>query len=269
MSKHIHISLSVLLLSLLQACGGDSDKGPKPAPPATAGPAATNSAASNVGTFSAKFVPTEQKRSILLSTSSQSMSAGELDQTDTGAILRIGSTTLSGSPKTVDIAGDTHFALGRWVKGTVTSSTGADTLTGEDFGSYHYLAYNALKELPTSGKFECTTVAATGPTTGSSVAKVGSASGTASVSFDSSGAAVQGKMKVGTAGESAEVDLSTHIRKAGSMSVIGQYFGSGPGAAITLAAQGSSDPALSLGYRARMADGSLYIGVARLTCTRK
>jgi hypothetical protein len=53
------------------------------------------------------------------------------------------------------------------------------------------------------------------------------------------------------------------------MSVLGQYFGSGPGAAVALATQGSSDPALSLGYRTRMAGGSLYIGVARLTCIRK
>jgi len=269
MRKYIHLSVSILLLSLLQACGGDSDDDSNPVAGAAAGPTATGPGASNVGAFTAKFVPTEKKRSILLSMSSQSISPEALEQADNGAMLRLGSTTLSGPHKTVDIAGDAQFALGRWVNGTVTQSTGAETLTGEDFRSYHYLAYNALKELPTSGNFECATVAATAPTTNSSAARVGSASGTASISFGTSGAAVQGKIQVRAAGESAEVDLSTHIKAVAHMSIMGAFFGSGPGAAVTLASQGNSDPALSIGYRARMPGGALYLGVARLTCTRK
>lgn len=269
MRKHIHLPPSVLILALLQACGGGDDGDGEPAASTAVGRGASGTAASNAGAFSAKSVPTGQKRSILLSLSLQSVSPENLEQADDGAIVRIGSTTFSGSPKTVDIAGDVHFALGRWLKGTVTGSTGADTLTGEDFRSYHYLAYNALKELPTSGTHECTMVAGTAPTTNSSAASLGSASGSASVAFDANGAAVQGKMQVRAAGESTEVDLATHIKNAGQISLRGPFFGSGPGAAITLAAQGSADPALSVGYRAQMPGGALYLGVARFNCIRK
>lgn len=271
MKKCIPLFLPVAFIVLLQACGGDGSNGADPIASAAAVPTGAD-----LGAISARFVPSAKNRSMLFSAFRQIISPGAPEQADSGAMVRLGHTALSGIRQTVDIAGDTHFALGRWVRGTVTySSEGGkleddtDTLTGEDHRSYHYLVYNALAELPASGKFQCAVMAATAPTSDAPTGpKVGSGSGSASVSFDTSGAAIQGTMQVRAGGQSAEVDLSTHIDNAPSMLITGQFFANGAGAAVMLADQGSAAPGLAVGYRIRLPDGALYLGVARFACTR-
>ncbi|WP_159915766.1 hypothetical protein [Pantoea sp. 18069] len=271
MSIRILLSLSVLSLSLLQACGGDGGSGGDAAPAALTlnVPAAEEPAAADIGAVSARFVANENARSILLSKSAQSIgSAVPTEQADSGAMVRIGSKTLSGDHQTVDIAGDAHFALGRWVKGTLTRDTETVTLQGQDHESYHYIVYNRLAALPLDGQLQCESVAATAPTALSDThQKLGSASGSASVSFDPSGAVIQGTMQVHAGAQSASVDLSTAIQHPPAVSATGRMFANGPGAAIVLANLGDAVPGLVVGYRAQLPGGDLYLGVARFTCT--
>lgn len=268
MSKHIHLFLSVLLLSLLQACGGGSgDDRADAAPPAAKGLAAADT---DICTISARFVPKETRRFMLFSAYNQSILRGESEQIDSGAMVRLGTATLSGSRQTVDIAGDAHHALGRWLKGTVTDSSGTKTLNGDNHLSYHYLAFNGVTALPTSGQAECKTVATTAPTANSGRhAKVGSASGTSSLSFSARGATARATIQVRVGGESAPLALSAEITDVDSTSFTGLLLAQGPGAALMLADQGSPIPGLVMGYRAQLPGGTFYTGVARLSCTGK
>ena len=270
------ILLSLSLLSLLQGCGGDGDSSGEAGPGGLGltAPAAAEPTAAAIGSVTARFVPGKNSRYLLLSKFMQSVGrADDAEQADSGAIVRLGSNSLFGAQQTVDVAGDAHFALGRWLKGTLTQTSEppkTSTLTGTDQDSYHYLAYNRLAELPTSGQIQCTTVAATAPTALTDAAvKTGSASGTASVSFDASGAAIKGTLQVRAGADNATVDLSTQIEEAASMSITGLLFGNGRGAGMVLADQGNNVPALVVAYRADFPGGALYNGVARFTCTNK
>ncbi|MCD2514103.1 hypothetical protein [Comamonas endophytica] len=263
MNQCTRVSLSVLLLALLQACGGGGGEDGPASPAATAGLAP----AVDTGKVSAKFVPKEKKRFMLFARGLEVFSAGESEQADSGAMVRLDEYTLSGSRQTADISGDTHYALGRWVRGTVTGSSRTDTLTGTDNNAYHYLVYNSLAKLPASGQLRCTSVAATTPTNFyASARNAGSASGSADVSFDTDGAGVQGALQLQVDAGSATVDLHTRIRSAGSMPITGRMLAQGPGAAIALADQGSATPALVVGYKAQLPGGNLYSGVARFAC---
>jgi len=257
MLKHILLSLSVL--TLLQACGGDSD--------GDDGPRGSKSSAP----VSARFGGNENARSLLLAKDAQSFgSAVPTEQADNGAMVRIGSKTLSGARQTLDIAGDAHFALGRWVKGTLTRDNETVTLQGKDHESYHYIVYNRLAALPLEGQLKCKSVAATTPTSASDTQrKVGLPSGSANVSFDANGAAVQGTLQLNSGNDSASVSLSTKIQDPTSMSVTGRMFANGPGAAVVLANQGDAVPGLVVGYRVHLPGGEPYIGVARFVCSRK
>lgn len=271
MNKRILLSLPVLSLSLLQACGGGGS-GDDDANPAAFGQqaAATGQPAANTGSVSARFLSNENTRYLLLSPRMQSLGRGTpSEQADSGAMVRMGSKSLSGSHQTVDIAGNAHFALGRWLKGTLTSSSETYALDGKDHESYHYIVYNSLTELPTEGRLQCTTVAATAPTALSDThEKLGAASGSTSVSFDNSGAAIQGSVQVRVGAQSAAVDLSRSITEVHQVAVKGLMFANGAGAAMTLTDQGTGIPGLVVGYRAQLPGGTLYNGVARFECTR-
>lgn len=148
MTKHILLSLSILSLALLQACGGgDSNDGNADTAALNTTPAAAQAqapAAADIGTVSAKFVPNDNTRYMLFAIGSQSMGSGvPSEQADSGAMVRLGSSSLSGAQQTADIAGDTHFALGRWLKGTVTKGDDTRTLDGGNQSSHHCMPTTA------------------------------------------------------------------------------------------------------------------------------
>jgi len=218
---------------------------------------------------SSKFVANDNMRAMLIAPSQQSSTRDkDFEQADSGAVVRLGSTSLSGAHQTVDIAGDAHFALGRWVRGTVSRTTGSTTLDGKDTDSYHYLAYNGLAELPNTGELQCTIQAATAPTAlFDNNATVGTVSGSARISLDDDGAHINGTLQVSAGAESATLNLDHDLDDPTGISSKGQLYGSGPGTAVGLADQGNAVPGLVVWYRAQLPGGSRYNGVARLTCT--
>lgn len=266
MNERICFSISVLFLSLLQACGGGSGGEASPEAPAAE---AEKLAAEDMGSVAARFAAGENTRIILLSSGVQSFGAGNpAEQIESGAMVRLASASLSGTRQTVDISGDEHFALGRWLRGTVSTSSGDYTLDGKDPRSFHYIAYNRLAELPVKGQLQCSAVAATAPTALSGTQeKLGSATGSATVSFDANGAATQGTMQVRVGAETVSVSLATTIVSPTALSITGHMLANGPGAAVVLAGQGGEVPALVVGYKAQVSNGSYYTGVARFACT--
>jgi hypothetical protein len=76
----------------------------------------------------------------------------------------LNSNVLSGTSATKDISGDANFAIGRWAAATVITASGADTLTGNDNKAYHYLVFNTLSALPTTGSATCDAGVFTAPT---------------------------------------------------------------------------------------------------------
>src|SRR5687768_17426300 len=105
-----HLVLSVLSLSLLQACGGggDGDVAPSPTPSATTpGDPPGASVYVNTGSVSANFERGAAARYVQLSIGAQifgRLTASE--QASSGAMVRLNDSTLTGSSGTREIRGD-------------------------------------------------------------------------------------------------------------------------------------------------------------------
>ena len=162
--KRNALLISALVLVLLQGCGGGGNDAPaspeQPAPaPSDAPPPETQGPLpllENDGSVSAPFVRTDRSRYMLISAGGSSFDAlTDAEQADSGAMTRLNATRLGGDSVTGEIAGDASFAMGRWVKGTVTGATGAETLTGGNDHSYHYAAYNIPASFPATGDYRC------------------------------------------------------------------------------------------------------------------
>lgn len=272
----------VAAMAALQGCGGGGHGGADAAgaitPPAsndavaTEVQAQTQAPTGDDGAVTARFAANENARYMLLAASSQSFGNKLTDsaQADSGAMTRLGANALSGASQTVNIAGDANFALGRWVSGTVTRSSGADTLTGDDAQSYHYVAFNGVAALPASGDVNCAGGVFTEPTyaAGSTTAdKKGSASGAASVTFGADGGSVQGSINVTVGGETVSVKLPAAITQASATQFAGSMLGGGAGTALTLADAGNGTYALVVAYTAQLQSGARYTGLARLACS--
>jgi len=278
MKNKIYLSLSLLSLSMLQACGGGSDSGGAGVAPMAAAPVASPAgatpppAAADSGSVSKAFVRSEGARYQLLGVGGQSfgvLSASE--QAASGAMTRLNDNTLTGQSATKEISGDESFALGRWVAGTVTRNSGAETLTGTDNRAYHYIALNSLKDFPKEARATtCDAGVFTTPTYvgGGSVAaaSTGVASGAATLVFDSEGAVVGGTVKV-SAGDAIEtVKLDVKVTSASATSISGRFLGGGSGAAIALGDHGSNAYVLAAGYAAILPSGARYTGIAKFRC---
>ncbi len=210
-------------------------------------------------------------RYLLLGVGAQSFGLlSQSEQAASGAMTRLNDNTLTGSSATKDINGDANFAIGRWTVGTVTRSSGAETLTGSDNRAYHYLALNELKSLPASGTPACDAGVFTSPTyvgggTGAAV-NSGAASGSSTLSFGSEGAAVTGSVKVTVGDAVGTVSFDTKVKSPSSTSVTGSFLSAGSGAGITLGDHGGGAYAIAVGYSAMLPSGARYMGVAKFRC---
>ena len=266
-----HLALSVLSLSLLQACGGggDGDSSAPASAPASGTPTSTP-AQTDSGSVSAKFVRGAAPRHAQLSVGTQTFGRlTESEQASSGAMVRLNDTTLSGSAVTQDISGDADFALGRWTAGTVTTKSGAQTLTGNR--AHHYVAFNTLDALPTSGSATCDAGVFTTPTSAtgaaaSTAASAAAASPATTVTFDDSGARVAGEMTVNAGGATAKVSLKATLDTPATTAVLGQFLNAGPGAAVQIGKHGAAGYSIVVGYIAEPKSGERYMGVALLRC---
>lgn len=282
-----HAFVLTLIAASLAACGGGGSSSPsdtavavntaKPADPVApvvpvvpAVPAATGE---NTGTVSARFVNGDNSRFIFTSIGLQSSGkASLLVQDASGAVSNIGSIVLTGNPSvTREISGDAAFAQGRWFKGSFSSISGATTLSGNN-ASAHYVAYNVLAALPASGTFTCdagtfTAPSYTGGTNVSSSGYFGTASGTASMSFDASGAKIALAIDASAGGSTGKVTASTAIASPASSSITGGYLSNGTGAQLMLGDGGAGRYLLIAAYKAQLANGANYQGVATFRCS--
>jgi hypothetical protein len=275
MNNKILLSLSLLSLGLLHACGGGgggSTGAPLALPPASAvSPAAPPPATADSGAVSAPFARGERARYQLFGVGSQSFGVlSQSEQAASGAMTRLNDVTLTGSSTTKEINGDANFAIGRWVAGTVTRSSGAETLTGADNRAYHYVALNELKALPETGSTTCDAGVFTRPTYvggGSGIAaNSGDAAGSATLAFGSEGGIVTGVVNLKVGDATGTVNFDTKVKSPSSTAITGGVLGGGAGAAIMLGDHGAKAYAIAVGYAATLPSGARYVGIAKFRC---
>ena len=274
-----------LIAASLAACGGGGGSSSpsdtavavntvKPADPvAPVVPAVPAATGENTGSVSARFVNGDNSRFIFTSIGLQSNGkASTLVQDTSGALSTIGSIVLTGNPSvTREISGDAAFAQGRWFKGAFSNSSGATTLSGNN-ASAHYVAYNVLAALPATGTLTCdagsfTAPSYTGGSSVSSTAHFGTASGNASLSFDASGAKVALAIDASAGGSTGKVSAATSMASAASSSITGGYLSNGTGAQLMLGDGGAGRYLLIAAYKAQLANGANYQGVATFRCS--
>lgn len=268
MTHRFSFVVAVLSLAMLQACGGggsDSSNTPhvdSPAPGTTAAP--TPIAAFNRGATARYQITSLGSQSFgVLSNSTQGAD---------GAMTVLNTTVLSGSTSVKEIGGDANHAMGRWAAGTVTTASGATTLTGTDNRSYHYIAFNAPTVFPTSGTLSCDAGAFTAPTytgggTVGSASNTGTATGSASLSFGATGATVGGSISVAANGSNGSALLTGSIAAPNNSSTTGAYFSNGSGVYTQIGNAGAGAYLVASSFAVVLANGSRYIGVARFRCS--
>lgn len=281
MKNKLLLISSLVSIALLQACGGGSGDGGETAAaaPATGGEPTTPSggttapapaANGNTGSVSAAFVAGSTPRYQLAGSGNQTF--GRLEpfvQASSGAMTTLGSTVLSGDSATKDIAGDATFAIGRWAAGTVTRSSGAETLTGIDNRAYHYVVVNAPSALPASGTKTCDAGVFTTPTAlGSGFADLtpAVAKGSAGLVFGADGAAITGAINVTVAGASGSAPLDISRVSGATVAITGSYLSSGAGAAVQLGDAGADAYFVAATYSVTLSNGKRYLGAAKFRC---
>ena len=267
MKKTLSFTLTAVSIALLQACGGGggSDAGNAPAAGGTGAATTTNT-----GSVTAAFNRGALARYQLTSVGSQSFGVLSTSVQDAaGALTTIDYNVLSGSTSVKEISGDATYAMGRWAAGTVTTSSGAATLTGTDNRAYHYIAINVPSAFPATGSLACSAGAFTSPTyTGGGVAgTTGTATGSATLIFGAGGATVGGSVNVTAAGNAGSVALSSSIATPTSASTTGAYFSNGTGAYTQIGDAGAGAYLVASSYAVTLANGSRYIGVAKFRCS--
>ena len=172
---------------------------------------------------------------------------------------------------TQEISGDATYAQGRWVQGTVTTASGGTTLTGTSNNAYHYVAFNQLAALPTTGAPSCADGRMTSPTyTGGGApgiaANSGTATATATLSFGATSTTITVSMAAQAGTSSGTVNGSTTITSPAQSGITGSYFGSGAGTQLTMGDGGAGKYIVASAYRVTLANGANYQGVATFLC---
>jgi hypothetical protein len=285
MKKPSHTSclvLPVLLAATLSACGGgssssDTQVAVNPALPTNpanpAHPVTPPAAGSDTGSVSAPFVQGLSTRYLLLAVASQSYGAlSSVTQDSAGALSEISGVSFSGTPAiTRDISGDAASAQGRWFTGTITRSSGATVMSGNN-ASAHYSVYNEVAVLPFTGAFQCDAGKFTAPsyTGGASVQPdgyFGTASGSATLSFGSAGAALAMTVDATAGGSNGKASGTGTISSPAMTAISGGFLGGSSGMLLALGDGGTGTYLVTGGYKVVLANGANYQGVATFRCS--
>jgi len=270
----LRFSPGILLLTLaLSACGGGSSSSDTPAvvnpPPPVTPPASSG----DTGSVSAAYVQGASPRYILMAVASQRTGIlTRVTQGSNGALSVIADSTFSGTPAiTREISGDASFAQGRWFSGTITNSTDATVLSGNN-ASAHYSVYNAVASLPTSGSLQCDAGSFTAPsyTGGTSVqpaAYFGTANGSASVVFGSSGAALTMTIDATAGGSTGRISGTGTLTRPDMSLIGGGFLGGDSGTLLALGDGGAGRYLVTGGYKVVLANGANYQGIATFHCS--
>lgn len=278
-----HLSLAAAVAITLVGCGGGGGSNPAPAaansstPPVTQTPVENKT--SNSGSVDAAFVSGSKPRFLFAGIAVQaSGNASPLTQASDGAVTVLGTYTLTGNPMAIqDISGNANYAQGRWNVGTATTgATTTDSMAGNSNSAYHYVVFNSLTALPTSGTMSCNAGKFTKPTyvgggtSPGSTGYVGTASGTAGVTFDGNGAHVNLTItNTGTgasAGSTGTANLSGNLPTAASNYIAGGLGGLGNGAMVSLGDAGNGSINVIASYTVVLANNNTYRGTAVFTC---
>jgi hypothetical protein len=278
--KMIFLLSTMLAISLaLPACGGGGGGG---AVSSSANPIGAtspdNSQATappppgDSGSVSASFAKGNAARYVL---SGIGQIVGNLTnhiQAADGAVTALDNNTLSGQTVVKDINGDASFALGRWSQGTVTTTNGSTLLDDTSNNAYHYVLFNNLASLPTSGTYNCDTGKFTAPTYigGTNVtvsAYSGAATGSATLSFSAAGAALSATINTSAGGQTGAVTGTAVLSVPTATAFIGNYLGSGPGLVLTVSDGGAGRVHVIAPYRSTQSNGAKYQGIAVFSCS--
>ncbi len=192
------------------------------------------------------------------------------EQLADGSVVTVNSYQLTGTARAVaDVAGDADFALGRWRKGTATTSSGSSQLESFSNGAYHYVVYNKPTAFPASGTYKCDEGKFTSPSqvSGTSTTYFANATGTANLSFANSVATVDVTISI-TAGNSRGTLTynGRTLQTPDAYTIAGAYLGSGAGMVIGTATGANNQLRIVSPFRV-IAGDSGYVGIAVFTCT--
>ncbi|MGK5024320.1 hypothetical protein [Janthinobacterium sp. RB2R34] len=269
--------LITLLAAALSACGGGSSSSDNAAAVTPANPVApvtpVTPVSGDTGSVSAPFAGNASARYLLLAVASQSTGAlTSVSQAANGALSEISGNAFTGTPAiTREISGDASFAQGRWFTGTITRSTGATVMTGNN-ASAHYNVYKTVAALPVSGNLTCDAGTFTAPSyTGGSVigqdAYFGTASGSATLSFGATGASLAMTVNTSAGGSSGSISGAGLLAAPASTVIGGGFLGGSSGSLLALGDAGAGRYLVIGGYKVVLANGANYQGVATFRCS--
>jgi hypothetical protein len=265
--------LALLSALALSACGSGGGGGA----PSSGGTTSTT-VPSNTGSVTANFVATASgSRAWLAAPMYQGNIAAANFVQAAGAMTTLGSYTLSGNPAvTQDISGDANYAMGRWVWGTVTNTstnTVLDTMPSARPGdAWHYVMFNSLPTLPTTGVKVCDNGTFTTPTyvsgaTAPSPALTGVTTGSAAtLSFTAAGGQVAFTLATTAGGSTNTTNFSAANLTAGTTGLSGTMSAGGTYAWIILTDGGAGAVRITGVHSVTLPNGLNYDGVYSFKC---
>lgn len=191
-------------------------------------------------------------------------------QREDGAMTALGNNTLTGAALVKDIGGDASRAVGRWSQGTVTTSVKTQTLLGGN-DAYHYQVFNLLERLPTTGNVVCGEGLFSTPTYlgngGENPAPTATVNASATFTPGPDGVAVSLTINLAAGGSTGTAVLNGTIQQPLATVIVGGIGGGArPGGTLGVGDGGNGSFLVVSAYRAALASGALYQGMASLRC---
>lgn len=277
-------SLIAVLVSAalsLVACGGDDSDDYEVNANTNADGTLTGG---NTGKTTAAFVPGANARSVVVGLGNlvgEPLAPGgtQVVQAADGAVTTLGSVSLKDVVTVNEISGDATFAMGRWSKGRVSSSSINLLLDGTDARSYHYLAYNVLPATtsPTARTCDAGTYTAASLWNSGTVpagTKVGTTTGSATLTWvpatATAAASANVKLAFTTVANGSSLpssyDVSVGSTSYGGFSAVGRYLAQGPGVAVTMGDAGNGAVMIGVLYRVLLPNNLTYEGIMKFRC---